>query len=136
MFRRINPLTRGAVGLLATFALIGATELPVGAPDGDPEAARSECELTLRPAEVPRGPENPVVRATLSGEIGEISRVTVQDRSRVRVEQVEKPGPAALVITLRTEDAEAGEWTVTAVGETGECTGQITVQGGSGPGID
>jgi hypothetical protein len=136
MFRWTNPLTRGAVGLLALFALIGATEPPVAAPDGDPDAAFSECELTLRPSEVPSGPENPVVRAALSEEIGEISKVAVQERSGVEVEQVERPGPAALIITLRTEDAEEGEWTVTAEGANGACTGQITVRGGSGPGMD
>lgn len=136
MLRWDHPFTKGAVGLLALVVLNGPAELPAAAPDGEPEAVLAECELTLRPAEVPQGPEAPVVRATLSEEIGEIRGVSVQERSQVQVEEVEAPSPNVLVITLRTEEAEAGQWTVTVEGENGQCTGRLTVQGGTGYGLD
>ena len=136
MFRWDHPFTKGTAGLLVILALNGPADLPAAAPDGGPEAVLTECELTLRPAEVPQGPEAPVVRATLSEEIGEIQEVSVQERSQVQVEQVEAPSPNVLVITLDTEEAEAGQWTVTVEGEDGQCTGRLTVQGGTGYGLD
>ena len=136
MFGWKHSFAKGTVGVLAVFAFIGPAELPAVAPDGEQEPGLTECEITLRPAELPRGPEPPVVRATLSEDIGEIRGVSVEERSRVEVVQMEAPSPNVLVINLRTEEAEAGEWTVTVEGENGECTGRLTIQGGTGYGLD
>jgi len=136
MWSTKRSLATGAGAVLAVLAFTVPTDLPANAleaaPDAELNTVPSECELTLRPAEIQRVPDAVPVRITLSEEIGEIQGVSLDERSRVKVEQVETPSPAALVLTLLTEEAQEGEWTVTVSGEDGECTGTLTVEGGLG----
>ena len=91
------------------------------------EAFPGECELELRPAEVPRGDVRVTVVARLSEDIGEVTGATAQDRSGVEVAAAQ-PGPDRHVrLTLNTTEANEGEWQVTVSGEQGECSGQLRV---------
>jgi hypothetical protein len=125
-------LGKGAVALLAVLAVTAPTHLPADAPEPEPTVVITQCELTIRPAEVQRVPEPVPLQVALSEEIGTIEDVSVQERSRVGVEAVETPSPAAVVVTIRTENAQEGEWTVTVTGTDGECSGTLTVRGGDG----
>jgi hypothetical protein len=127
MWNEKHLIAKGAAALLILLALMGTTELPALTPGTQAQPASLECELTLSPAELEKAPRPVVVRASLSEEIGPIQRVVVEDRSGVEVEGLEIPSPRAIVITLKTEEAQAGEWTVTAQAEEASCTGKFTV---------
>jgi len=91
------------------------------------EAFFGECELELRPAELPRGEVRVTVVAQLSEDIGEITGAAAQDRSGVEVAAAQ-PGPDRQVrLTLNTTEANEGEWQLTVSSEQGECSGQFRV---------
>lgn len=127
------PFVLAPVALLAL--LVGSVESwAAPAVEGTVvELRATECEVTFRPGEVGQAPEPVVVMATLSEEIGEIQETAVEPGSGVEIVQVESRSPRETRVTLGTEDARGGSWSITFTGEEGVCTGELTVRDGNGP---
>jgi hypothetical protein len=89
--------------------------------------ANPQCTMALWPVPIPRGEPRVTVVAQLSEDIGELQRVTPHAESGVEVSTARSAPGNRLRLTLNTTEARDGEWTITALGETGECIGELEV---------
>jgi hypothetical protein len=89
-----------------------------------------ECEVTIAAEALPISAEPFDVEARTSEAVGGELSASFAEESRVEVVGVaggSEDDPQAVRITVNTQDAVAGEWSVVVRGEAGECTGTATV---------
>lgn len=116
---------RVGLGLAIALGLLAAAT-NVQAQDPEPEQAMA-CEVEV--AEAVSVSEEPVVlEASYTEAIGEALSAVLQEESGVQLVSAE-PGAEeqSVRLTLDTSQAVSGEWTVSLMGESGECTGTFTV---------
>jgi hypothetical protein len=111
---------------LATAAAVAVTML-----DAQQESAvlPLECELTIAAELLPISEEPYEVEARITEAVGEELAAEFAEESRVAVVSVAgaEDDPQAVRLTVNTQDAVPGDWSVVVRGEAGECTGTATV---------
>ena len=129
--------------------------LVVAPAQGSAQAAGDSCVLRITPGTVDAGPAAVRVTARFSRDIGPVralespagsgvdltSRRTLERIGLLPAEDAERPGAAEAAdrsaretVWLDLVAARAGTHRITLLGETGSCTGTLTVgEGGAGP---
>lgn len=117
---------RVGLGLAVALGLLGSATV-VQAQDPVPEPTTGQCEVQVaEPVSVSEEPV--VVEATISDTIGEALSAVLQEESGVQLVSAEAGAEEGQVsLTLDTSQAVSGEWTVSLMGESGECSGTFTV---------
>jgi hypothetical protein len=89
--------------------------------------ALQQCAATFDPDTVLRGAESAIVKYELSEQIGDVSAVTPDEESGIKISGVD---PTQSTITLNTVSAVVGEWQLVLHGENEKtCAGALGVAG-------